>query len=575
MSFFTSPEPLTKERFVETIAKVMALAVVIGPGIYGCGSKQSNSNQTNPTNPAPAIITISPTSAPAGAAGFTLTVHGTNFLAASVVHFGGTARPTTFVSATQLAAAIPAAAVASADTAAVAVTNPAPGGGTSNAVNFAITGGTNPVPTINSLNPSGAVVGGTPFTLTVFGSNFVANSVVRWNGSDRPTAFVSSYRITAEIPASDIAATGTAAITVFNPEPSAGSSNAATFTIATGGVYPRAVAVDPTGKFAYVANAGSNNVSMYSIDATTGVLTSIGTIPAGSSPASVAIDPSGKFAYVANAGDFREAGNVSVYTIDATTGALASLGPPVAADVGPLSVAVDPLGRFAYVANAGNGDFGDFHGNVSMYTIDASTGALTSLGTIEAGFSPDSVTVHPTGKFAYVANDGGDFCGNVSMYTIDGTTGALTSTGTIAAGCGSRWVAVDPSGNFAYVANSAGLGAGNVSMYTINPTTGALTSIGTIAPAAGWPNCIAIDPSGKFAYVTNSGASGVSMYSINPTTGTLTSIGTIAAEPVPTSIAVHPSGQFAYVTNENSHKVSEYSIDPATGALTLIETIGT
>src|SRR5262249_55290077 len=104
----------------------------------------------------------------------------------------------------------------------------------------------------------------------------------------------------------------------------------------------------------------------------------------GSFPNSVAIDPTGKFAYVANAGDFREAGSVSMYTINPTTGALTSLGTPVAADVGPLSVAVDPSGRFAYVANAGNGDFGNFHCNVSIYPVVASSGALTSFGPVAA-----------------------------------------------------------------------------------------------------------------------------------------------------------------------------------------------
>src|SRR5262249_30970819 len=69
--------------------------------------------------------------------------------------------------------------------------------------------GTNPTPTITTISPTSAVAGGAAFTLTVNGAYFVANSVVRWNGTDRPTAFVSSNQVTAQIPASDIAATGT------------------------------------------------------------------------------------------------------------------------------------------------------------------------------------------------------------------------------------------------------------------------------------------------------------------------------------------------------------------------------
>ena len=58
------------------------------------------------------------------------------------------------------------------------------------------------------------------------------------------------------------------------------------------GNYPQSVAVDPTGKFAYVANGDSSNVSAYSIGAD-GSLTQLTTSPfaAGSHPGSVAITP--------------------------------------------------------------------------------------------------------------------------------------------------------------------------------------------------------------------------------------------------------------------------------------------
>src|SRR5262249_3099920 len=77
-----------------------------------------------------------------------------------------------------------------------------------------------------------------------------------------------------------------------------------------------------------------------------------------------------------------------------------------------------------YVSNAGC-----VFGNVSAYTIDGTTGALTPVAgsPFPAGMGPISVTVDPTGQFAYVANRGSDFeLSDVSAYTIDGTTGALT-----------------------------------------------------------------------------------------------------------------------------------------------------
>jgi len=177
------------------------------------------------------------------------------------------------------------------------------------------------------------------------------------------------------------------------------------------------VAVDPTGKFVYVANEGSTNVSGYTLNATTGALTAISGSPfaAGLVPFSVAVDPTGKFAYVANEGS----NDVSGFTINATTGALTAIsGSPFAAGSNPVSVAVDPTGKFAYVAN--------FSNNVSAYTINASTGALTAISgsPFAAGFTPHSVTVDPAGKFAYVANN---LSNNISGYTINATTGALTA----------------------------------------------------------------------------------------------------------------------------------------------------
>src|SRR5262249_11050495 len=74
-----------------------------------------------------------------------------------------------------------------------------------------------PPPSISSLSPSSASAGAADFTLTVNGSNFASNTVVRWNGSSRTTTFVSSTQLTAAILASDVATAGTAQVTVLNP----------------------------------------------------------------------------------------------------------------------------------------------------------------------------------------------------------------------------------------------------------------------------------------------------------------------------------------------------------------------
>src|SRR5215471_17081335 len=141
--------------------------------LAGCGSGTFN-------NPTPTITTISPNTAEAGGAAFTLTINGTNFVAASMVNFGGAARTTTFVSATRLVAAIPGAAIASTGTAAVTVTNPAPRQGTSDAVNFTIS----EPPIRVTVSPSSTLVvatGAQQFIVTV--SPLRANQTVNWNVS--------------------------------------------------------------------------------------------------------------------------------------------------------------------------------------------------------------------------------------------------------------------------------------------------------------------------------------------------------------------------------------------------------
>src|SRR5204863_10183419 len=86
---------------------------------------------------------------------------------------------------------------------------------------------TNPVPLINQpLVPDAIAPGGAGFTLTVNGTGFVSGSVVNWNGSARTTTFVSSTQLTASILPSDIAIASTASVTVVNPTPGGGRSNA-------------------------------------------------------------------------------------------------------------------------------------------------------------------------------------------------------------------------------------------------------------------------------------------------------------------------------------------------------------
>ncbi|HYM11191.1 MAG TPA: SBBP repeat-containing protein [Bryobacterales bacterium] len=193
------------------------------------GSKDAFVAKIAETNPAPTLTSISPATALAGGPGFTLTVNGTGLVNESVVRWNGSDRPTTFVSETQVTAAITAGDIAAQGTAQVTVFNPTPGGGVTAPLTFVI--GVNPPPMISLLSPPSVVAGGTDLALVVNGSGFVNTSVARWNGSDRKTTFLNVNQVQALITAADIATAGAAQVTVFNPAPGGGLSNVAPFVI--------------------------------------------------------------------------------------------------------------------------------------------------------------------------------------------------------------------------------------------------------------------------------------------------------------------------------------------------------
>jgi len=99
-------------------------------------------------------------------------------------------------------------------------------------------------PTLTSLAPTSATVGGAAFTLTLTGTGFVAGATVNFGSSPAITpSSVTSTQIAATIPAADIATAGTVNVTVTNPA-GGGTSNAQTFTI--NNPAPTAASLSPT-----------------------------------------------------------------------------------------------------------------------------------------------------------------------------------------------------------------------------------------------------------------------------------------------------------------------------------------
>jgi|SRR6516164_10304065 6-phosphogluconolactonase len=132
----------------------------------------------------------------------------------------------------------------------------------------------------------------------------------------------------------------------------------------------------------HVANQ-LNTVSIYKIDAISGALASLGTAPAGAGPMSLAVDPAGKFAYV---GDISSANLIYSFSIDTNTGLLTNTGSLPAGGLSPYPVLVEPAGKFAYGANINSK-------NISIFSIDPNTGELNAAGNVATTTAPGALTV--------------------------------------------------------------------------------------------------------------------------------------------------------------------------------------
>jgi len=220
------------------------------------GACQEQINYPSPTlaskNP------ISPASIEAGQPAFILTVNGSNFTPASSVIWNGSARVTFFTSTSVLTAQILASDIQNAGTATVAVETPSPGGGvTPNPATFTINPSPSPVPQITSLSPSGVSAGSAAFLLTIMGTNFVSQSTVLVNGSNRLTGFTDATTLTASISATDVQSGGTLQISVLNPAPGGGVSNTLPLTVTN--PLPSLNAVSPTSA---AAGAASTTITL-------------------------------------------------------------------------------------------------------------------------------------------------------------------------------------------------------------------------------------------------------------------------------------------------------------------------
>ena len=307
-------------------------------------------------------------------------------------------------------------------------------------------------------------------------------------------------------------------ISVFTVDPISGILTALSPSIVTGAGLnnPVAIAISPTGTFAYAVNVYSNTVSMFSVNSSTGLLTALSpatvstdsSCGAGSNSSSIAIHPAGTFAYVANICT----DSVSMFSINTSTGIFSPLSTPsVNSGDFPRWIAINPAGTFAYVANF-------YDDTVTIYSI-ANSGILTAVNTISAFSQPSQIAFHPGGNYAYVTNYNAS---SISIVDLQNNT----VTGSVLTGNGPSQIAFNPDGTNAYVVNR---NSNTISMFSFG-SDGSLIPLSTATIATGAaPVSIGINPSGAYAYVSNSGDNTVSMYAINSSTGTLSALSTPVA----------------------------------------------
>jgi 6-phosphogluconolactonase (cycloisomerase 2 family) len=319
--------------------------------------------------------------------------------------------------------------------------------------------------------------------------------------------------------------------------------------------------------------APPNTIAAFYIDQATGALTASAMTPlaTGSSPMTVVVNPNGKYCYVTNAD-----GTVSAYTIDPVDGTLTAVaGSPFAAGTAPASLAVSPNGRFVYVANQGSA-------NVSAYSVDVSTGALVPISgspypDLEPHSAPDSIVIDPTGSYAFVSN-GPNESSNWS-YPIDPVTGALNdnsiSDGPYGAGAGSNYLTFAPNTNFMYESDNSG----NIAEYQVNLTYGdtiPLLPQPILKTISDEISNIQIDVSGRFLYVPNLNEGQILGFTRDLTTGELTQMVPPQVPALRGLITIDPAGAYIYATaSDGKSDILGFTINQSTGALTQIANAST
>lgn len=317
-------------------------------------------------------------------------------------------------------------------------------------------------------------------------------------------------------------------------------------------------------RFVHVANAGSDDVSAYRIDPQSGELVaSNAPFVAGGAPIALAVHPNLRFAWIASAIS-RE---LWCAAIDPATGALSQAAPAVSLEGEPTHLALDPSGRFLYLASSEPDVVGD--GWLSTFAVDAGTGAAALVDHTPVGAHPRSIAVDPAGRFVFVAEhgDGSPGSGSITSLAIAVTNGVPFSSGGSVLSASVESLSTHPNGRFLYAMSQA---TGDVGVFAIDRSNGSLSVAPPGSNVGLQPSVVCVSPDGRFAYGAIQGGGNVALFEVGADGQLSEPIQEIALGASPVDVSLEPSGRFLYVANRDADQVSAFSVDAETGVLTAL-----
>jgi 6-phosphogluconolactonase (cycloisomerase 2 family) len=393
-----------------------------------------------------------------------------------------------------------------------------------------------------------------------------------------------------------------------------------------GGI-PYRLEIHPSGRFVYVTNRMGLSLSVYNVDAETGVLTSLKSSPVktGGKPYGVTAHPSGKFVYVTS----QDTRTVWGYRINQDNGELTPLSdsPYSSHGAGPLSITFNTAGNRAYVTNVASN-------SIAQFSVNTGTGSLSLVETIRTRYEPfyivlletepvnipsrfdyltkgengqltiqrlnalkgeglpenpareknlprqlpHSAAIEPRGRFVYTTYDAGDESdkSGIASYRIDSGSGKLVPLpeNILSLGFVPTHMAINVSGRLLYAVNPS---VNSIGIFTIDPESGALSPVKGQLPTTGeGPVTIALDPVGRFSFVANSRSDTVSVFThirmFSPAMYPINRSGSnFAVGDNPVALAVDPTGKFLVVANKDSNNLSVFSIHFHKGQLEAVK----